>query len=172
MPWKLSQTPLGPGEHRHRVRLGQVLETWTPDLNFHFPHRQCAALRPSMPTWRPLSPLDPCCLSVGFIFLSVLFSHSRLQVSIYWIISVKENTKYGTSFSSEFRKSLSSNTYSGKKKKDYIPSKLLKHYYVISTYSYLHIFIWMDTRNSVTLPDFGKRIRMIERLSFLYFFEL
>ena len=110
MPWKLSQTPLGPGEHRHRVRLGQVLETWMPDLNFHFPHRQCAALRPSMPTWRLLSPLDPRCLSVGFIFLSVLFSHSRLQVSIYWIISVKENTKYGTSFSIEFRKSLSPNT--------------------------------------------------------------
>lgn len=28
-----------------------------------------------------------------------------------------------------------------KKKKDYIPSKLLKHSYVISTYSYLHIVI-------------------------------
>lgn len=59
-----------------------------------------------------------------------------------------------------------------KKKKDYIPSKLLKHSYVISTYSYLHIVIWMDTWNSVTLADFGKRIWMIERLSFLYLFEL
>lgn len=28
-----------------------------------------------------------------------------------------------------------------KKKKDYTPSKLLKHSYVISTYSYLHIVI-------------------------------
>ena len=55
------------------------------------------------------------------------------------------------------------------KKKDYIPSELLKHYYVISTYSYLHIFIWMDTRNSVTLPDFGKRIWMIERYPFCIF---
>lgn len=30
----------------------QVVETWMPDLNFHFPHRQCVALRSSMPTWR------------------------------------------------------------------------------------------------------------------------
>ena len=171
MPWKLSQTPLGPGEHRHRVRLGQVLETWMPDLNFHFPHRQCAALRPSMPTWRPLSPLDPCCLSIGFIFLSVLFSHSRLQVSIYWIISVKENTKYGTSFSIKFRKSLSPNTHTGKKKGLYslwIVETLLCYQYIF-LFAHLYLNGYTEFGN---IAWFWQENLDDWKVSFLYFFEL
>lgn len=73
-PWGI---PLGPGEHWYRVRLGQGLETRTPDLNFHFPHRQRAALRSSMPTWRRSFSSRP------------MLSFSSLHISFCFIFSLK-----------------------------------------------------------------------------------
>lgn len=117
------------------------------------------------------SPLDPSVSPFPPHFFLFCFL-SSLQALFYQPISVGENMECGNIIQHGVRKVfLFPNTHS-EKKIDYVPSKLVKHLILISAYSYLYIFIWKDTQNSITLVNLGERSCMTEGLCFLYFLIL